>query len=158
MLPTEQQIRQAAHARWVQGGCLDGFALDDWIGAEEDLVLARPPFRTIAHALPEFIGNKSLIAYDECDGCNEFFSETIEDSLAKMLFPLRTLLLIGGKTGIPTQKANEGGFRMSTTRTTTDSPSRTSPPTGSWRRIWQTAPCLRIWEPSHACRCGCSSA
>ena len=40
MLPTEQQIRQAAHARWVQGGCLDGFALDDWIGAEQDLVLA----------------------------------------------------------------------------------------------------------------------
>jgi hypothetical protein len=40
MLPTERQIRQAAHARWVQGGRLDGFALDNWIGAEQDLVLA----------------------------------------------------------------------------------------------------------------------
>src|SRR5665213_3197639 len=146
MLPTEQQIRRAAHARWVQGGCEDGFALDDWIAAEQDLVLVMnyeqiahhfldeeqkqyigskanrkcrycgavppAPFRTVSHALPEFIGNKSLIAHDECDGCNKFFSETVEDSLGKLLSPLRTLLLIGGKTGIPTQKANGGAFRL----------------------------------------------
>lgn len=146
MLPTEQQIRREPHARWVEGGRLDGFALDDWIGAEQDLTLemnyepvahfvldeeatrfigskgkrkcrycrAVPPapFRTDAHALPEFVGNKSLIACDECDACNEFFGKTIEDSLSKMLSPLRTLLLISGKTGVPTQKANGGGFRL----------------------------------------------
>src|SRR3954462_7886092 len=133
MLPTVEQFRQAAHARWIEGGCLEGYALDDWVGAEQDLAFAMnyreialyhldepkpqyigsksdrkcrycgavPPakFRILAHAIPEMIGNRSLIANDECDECNVFFSETVEDSLGKMLSPLRTLLAIPGKKG-----------------------------------------------------------
>jgi hypothetical protein len=36
-----------------------------------------------AHAFPEFIGNRELISNYECDICNERFSRTIEDHLAK---------------------------------------------------------------------------
>lgn len=73
-----------------------------------------PPakFRNDSHAIPEFIGNTSLIANDECDGCNSFFSKTIEDNLAKMVSPLRTLLAIRGKNRVPTQQSNDQLFRM----------------------------------------------
>lgn len=39
MLPTEEQIREEAHARWEEGGREEGFALDDWVGAEQDLMM-----------------------------------------------------------------------------------------------------------------------
>jgi hypothetical protein len=57
-----------------------------------------------AHALPEAFGNHSLIAFDECDECNKFFSETIEDSFGKLFLPFRTILAISGKRGVPTHK------------------------------------------------------
>jgi hypothetical protein len=146
MLPTEHHIRQEAYRRWEEGGCIHGFALDDWVGAEQDLMLrtnyklvaqymldeqqkryigsktkrkcrycgAQPAamFRIEAHAIPEFIGNKSLIANDECDACNVFFSETVEDSLGKLLSPVRTVLAIPGKKGVPIQSSSDNDFRM----------------------------------------------
>jgi len=146
MLPTHQQIQQAAYAQWERGGREQGFALDDWIGAEQDLVLAMnyeqiahyfldeqryqfigsnanrkcrycgalppAPFGDTSHALPAFIGNTSLIANDECDDCNTFFGGTIDDSLGKLLLPLRTMLLIGGRNKVPTHKMNGGSFRL----------------------------------------------
>ena len=61
-------------------------------------------FRMVAHALPEFIGNKTLIANDECDICNERFSRTVEDHMAKFLQPYLTIGLIRGKKGVPSFK------------------------------------------------------
>jgi hypothetical protein len=69
-------------------------------------------FRLKAHALPELIGNSSLIAFDECDVCNKFFSETIEDSFGKFLLPYRTLLTISGKEGVPTYQSSDKAARM----------------------------------------------
>jgi hypothetical protein len=61
-------------------------------------------FNLEAHAIPECIGNKSLIANDECDPCNTFFSETIEDSFGKLFLPMRTVFAISGKKGVPTYR------------------------------------------------------
>ncbi len=61
-------------------------------------------FRMEAHALPEFTSNKTLIANDECDICNERFSRTIEDHFAKYLLLYRTLCQIPKKKGFPSHK------------------------------------------------------
>lgn len=69
-------------------------------------------FRKIAHALPEFIGNKSLFAYDECDDCNQRFSHSVESHLANWLGPRRTSTQLRGKSGIPSYKAKDGVSRV----------------------------------------------
>jgi len=71
------------------------------------------PFKLEAHALPEFTGNKSLIAYDECDICNEKFSRLVEDHFGKYLGALRTLSQVHGKKGVPTYKGQDGKSRIS---------------------------------------------
>ena len=69
-------------------------------------------FRKKAHAFPEFIGNKILIANDECDRCNERFSTTLEDHFAKFLMPLLAVAQIRGKKGVPTIKSRSGKSRF----------------------------------------------
>jgi HNH endonuclease len=58
-------------------------------------------FRKRAHTLPEAVGNKSLISLDECDECNAFFGNTVEDHFSKYLGIHRTLHQIKGKKGVP---------------------------------------------------------
>lgn len=70
-------------------------------------------FKQKAHAIPEFTGNKSLIAYDECDKCNELFSRVIEDHFANYLGLERTLSQIHGKKGVPIYKGKNGKSRIS---------------------------------------------
>jgi len=64
-------------------------------------------FRKKAHAIPEFLGNKSLISMNECDICNEFFASEYEDHLAKWFGPMRSLCQMQGKEGIPKYKSKE---------------------------------------------------
>lgn len=64
-------------------------------------------FKLEAHAIPEFTGNKSLIAFDECDTCNEIFSRVIEDHFGKYLGVHRTLAQIQGKKGVPKYKSKD---------------------------------------------------
>ena len=52
-----------------------------------------------AHALSEFLGNKSLVCLEECAKCNSYFGETIERELSKMLSPVLSLFMIKGKKG-----------------------------------------------------------
>lgn len=54
-------------------------------------------FTKIAHALPEFIGNHSLISYEECNECNEIFSKTIENDFSNYIIPERITSNISGK-------------------------------------------------------------
>ena len=61
-------------------------------------------FRTKAHAIPEFLGNKSLLTNYECDSCNQHFGIGIENDLASWTKPSRTLSRIRGKRGVPTIK------------------------------------------------------
>ena len=64
-------------------------------------------FRNTAHAIPEFLGNKSLISMNECDICNEFFANEYEDHLAKWFGPARSLCQMRGKKGTPKYKSKE---------------------------------------------------
>lgn len=61
-------------------------------------------FRQKAHAVPEFLGNKSLISMNECDQCNTFLADRYEDHLSKWFGPMRTISQIAGKGGVPTYK------------------------------------------------------
>ncbi|MCK5581876.1 MAG: hypothetical protein KAJ18_11455 [Candidatus Omnitrophica bacterium] len=64
-------------------------------------------FRKKAHAVPEFLGNKSLISMNECDICNKFFADEYEDHLAKWFGPMRSLCQMRGKKGAPKYKSDE---------------------------------------------------
>jgi len=64
-------------------------------------------FRKIAHTLPELIGNRILLSCDECDACNELFSETVEDNYAKFTTLQRVASRVKGKAGVPTFRSND---------------------------------------------------
>ncbi len=69
-------------------------------------------FSHVAHALPEFLGNKQVILLEECDECNEFFSHNIEGHLDKFTKPFRLVSQIRGKSGVPSYKTNDGHSRI----------------------------------------------
>jgi hypothetical protein len=69
-------------------------------------------FKTIAHTIPECLGNKTLICLDECDECNKFFSENIENHLDKVTLPYRTINMIKGRRKIPTYKTQDKKARI----------------------------------------------
>lgn len=71
-------------------------------------------FRKVAHAIPESLGNKSLESAYECDSCNEGFGEGIENDLGNWSKPIRTLIRIRGKSGVPTLKkgGDKPGWRI----------------------------------------------
>lgn len=58
-------------------------------------------FRNKAHAIPEALGNKHIILNEECDGCNDKFSETIERDIVNYLGLPRLFFGVQGKEGIP---------------------------------------------------------
>jgi hypothetical protein len=74
-------------------------------------------FRTDAHAIPEALGNKTLLSYYECDVCNGLFGRGIENDFGNWSKPMRTLARINGKKGFPTIKQGPGGrFRIEVSR------------------------------------------
>lgn len=69
-------------------------------------------FRLKAHAIPEALGNKGILSHYECDECNKHFGSTIENDLGNWSFPMRTLMRISGKKGVPTLKNEQDGWRI----------------------------------------------
>jgi hypothetical protein len=69
-------------------------------------------FKSVAHAIPEFIGNRCMISMNECDECNQFFANNAEDHLSKASAPMRTMSQVRGKKGIPTHKAKGDVLRV----------------------------------------------
>ena len=69
-------------------------------------------FRLEAHAIPEALGNKGLLSRYECDSCNKLFGSTIENDLGNWSKPMRTLMRIRGKRGVPTLKSEKDGWRI----------------------------------------------
>lgn len=69
-------------------------------------------FRNEAHAIPESIGNKSLFSYYECDSCNALFGKGIENDFGNWSKPIRTMLRVRGKNGVPSIKKTNGEWRI----------------------------------------------
>ena len=70
-------------------------------------------YKLDAHAIPESLGNKTLFSEFECDECNGFFGETIENDFGNWSKPTRTFARIRGKSGVPTlKKGSSGGWRI----------------------------------------------
>jgi hypothetical protein len=61
-------------------------------------------FNTIAHAIPEFIGNKKLIANYECDTCNQKFSRLLESHMGNYMNLWHTMTQVKGKRSVPSFK------------------------------------------------------
>lgn len=58
-------------------------------------------FSKIAHAFPESIGNKILLSNYECDKCNQFFGDTIENNYANFFNLYHSIMQVDGKSGVP---------------------------------------------------------
>jgi hypothetical protein len=61
-------------------------------------------FKSDAHFIPEFLGNKEFFSDFECDSCNHRFG-IYENDFANFLGISRTLTMNKGKKGIPTFKS-----------------------------------------------------
>lgn len=61
-------------------------------------------FITVAHAIPEFIGNKKLIAHYECDECNAKFSRLLESHMGNYMNLWHTFSQVKGKKKVPSFK------------------------------------------------------
>jgi len=64
-------------------------------------------FSDIAHAVPESLGNNLLFSNWECDKCNHFFGEHLEDHLNKFMLPYRIASQIFGKKNKIKYKTDE---------------------------------------------------
>jgi hypothetical protein len=70
-------------------------------------------FRELAHAVPDFLGNVSIISMNECDDCNDYFGKACEDNLSKATMLHRTLVGIPRKKGPKsTFKSKDGSLRI----------------------------------------------
>ncbi|MCE0968913.1 HNH endonuclease [Pseudomonas sp. NMI4491_12] len=58
-------------------------------------------FTKVAHAVPEALGNKTLILGDECDICNKYFGDSVEPHLIESFDIYRAFLGVRGKNGLP---------------------------------------------------------
>lgn len=62
-------------------------------------------FREESHAIPIFLGNKTIIDELECDQCNHHFGDHLENSFAAYTHPHRPFQRVRGRNGIPKYKA-----------------------------------------------------
>jgi len=68
-------------------------------------------FQSIAHVIPEWMGNRYIVHDCECDNCNKLFG-TYDDSFSKFMGIHRTSEFIKGKAGIPSFRSGDGKFTM----------------------------------------------
>jgi HNH endonuclease len=66
-------------------------------------------FDSVAHAIPESIGNKTLVSEYECDECNQMFGDGIETEFGKWSKPMRVYARIRGKKHWP-EMGEAGGW------------------------------------------------
>lgn len=71
--------------------------------------LTNQTFKSVAHFLPEFMGNKTLFSYNECDKCNSKFG-LYETNINAFSGVKNTFIPIKGKKKYPKFKSNDGNF------------------------------------------------
>lgn len=64
----------------------------------------RTTFKELSHAIPIFLGNKTVIDLLECDRCNHHFGDHFENSFANYLHPFRPVQRTRGRNGVPVYK------------------------------------------------------
>ncbi|WP_028973934.1 HNH endonuclease [Spirochaeta cellobiosiphila] len=69
-------------------------------------------FNSIAHVIPESLGNKKIFCHDECDQCNGGLIKTLEDSLGSYLEVFKTTWHVKGKRGVPKIKSKDGNLEI----------------------------------------------
>lgn len=69
-------------------------------------------FKSIAHAVPEFLGNRDIISLNECDECNKFLADNYEDHLSKWSLFARAASQVRGKKSKPTFKNPDETMRV----------------------------------------------
>lgn len=67
-------------------------------------------FNEQSHAIPIFLGNKTIIDLLECDRCNHHFGDHFENSFASYTLPHRSFQRTRGRGGIPKYKDKD--FRI----------------------------------------------
>lgn len=69
-------------------------------------------FKSTSHVMPQFMGNKNLLSYFECDTCNSLFSK-YEDSFANFFGISRTIAQIKGQSNkVPKFKDPKTGLEV----------------------------------------------
>lgn len=68
-------------------------------------------FTSVAHAVPEFLGNRSVISLNECDECNHYLALNYEDHLSKWSLFARAASNVAGKKK-PTFKNPDESLRI----------------------------------------------
>jgi len=61
-------------------------------------------FKNESHAISVFLGNRTLIDWNECDSCNKHFGSFVEDHFAKYTLPHRAFSRTKGRVKIPSYK------------------------------------------------------
>lgn len=61
-------------------------------------------FQQVAHAVPESLGNKHLISYEECDACNQSAGKDVDSSVGIFWMFERIYFGLNGKGGAPVIK------------------------------------------------------
>lgn len=67
-------------------------------------------YKEIAHAIPESLGNKKLFQNEECDCCNKYFSNNMEEDFCNMLMFDRLKYGLKSKKGNPEFKLDTNDF------------------------------------------------
>lgn len=73
-------------------------------------------FKLKAHAIPECLGNRTLFANFECDQCNRYFGEGIENHLGNWSIVTRVVAGIRGKKRIPKIRRADSQSGLTVTR------------------------------------------
>jgi hypothetical protein len=69
-------------------------------------------FNSVAHAVPEFLGNRDILSMNECDACNTFLANNYEDHLSKWSLFARATSQVRGKKSKPTFKNPDETMRI----------------------------------------------
>ncbi|MFO0840861.1 MAG: HNH endonuclease [Gemmataceae bacterium] len=73
-------------------------------------------FKEVAHAAPEFLGNRAIVSMNECDGCNAFFGKEVDGKGGYEAHLANWSLLARSLAGVPRKKSGRPTFKSADLR------------------------------------------